>query len=85
MYFSFQKKNIKEKNLRLTSAPFSRSIFTILMSPAATAKHNAGYGKQERDGSAPLLSNNSIIWLTSFNLFQIYNRLISLSNEYFLI
>jgi len=55
------------------------------MSPAATAKHNAGYGKQERDGSAPLLSNNSIIWLTSFNLFQIYNRLISLSMEYFLI
>lgn len=55
--------------LLLQSAPFSSNSLTILISPDATAKHKAGYGMLESDGSAPRLRSNSITSLTSFRLY----------------
>lgn len=50
------------------SAPFCNKSLTIFKSPAATAKHSAGYGTQDKDGSAPRLNNNSIIPNNSLKL-----------------
>lgn len=53
---------------RLQSAPFSSKSLTTLISPAATAKHKAGYGMHDKDGSAPRRSKSSIIALNSCKL-----------------
>jgi hypothetical protein len=52
----------------LQFAPFSNNSLTILISPAATAKHRAGYGIEDSEGSAPRLRSNSITSLISFSL-----------------
>jgi hypothetical protein len=44
------------------------------MSPAATAKHKAGYGMSDNDGFAPLLNNNSMIISISFKLGFYFSR-----------